>query len=335
MVKDTEYYDLLELQETCTIEEVKKAYRKLAVRYHPDKGGDGELFKKVSTAYQVLSDPVKREQYDRNGLNAVPEIPNFDPSDLFRNLFGNSNPFSFFGNVRANTRAQKIQPTIHVQNVSLEDLCTRKVIKLKVTRERVCDCVSESTINSCSDCNGRGAKLEIRHMGNMVMQTQNQCGRCSGKGTIPKGCSECSNSECSIGRKRVSKIFHLHLIPDMHDGYNYVFPGDGNEVWGQEPGDFIVLVKHKPHHTYTVEGKNLLHTMGIGLKDALCGHILKIIHPSGEEIVRNITNSINPATVCVVEGKGITTDGNLIIRYSIQFPDLSKQQQLMVQSALS
>lgn len=317
---ETELYDILCIEPTATQDEIKKAYRKLALRYHPDKGGDQELFKKLNGAYEILSNPQKRELYDNSGKTGLRDSGDISEDifsamfdNMFQNFGGIGNVFGMFHNVRNAIR--KTQSTVYPLNVSLEDLCTRKIVKLKVTRDRLCSCLEEKAAMSCTECRGKGIKISIRTLGpNMVQQMQEQCQKCQGQGKLYQSCEKCQN-----GIVEDSKVLELHLTPDMDNGYKYVLQNEGNQARGFEPGDFIAVIQRKEHPVFKASGNNLIYNKEITLKDALCGHTFDIIHPSGEIINISTREITDPETIQILP-KGISDDGNMEIRYRIIFP---------------
>jgi len=317
---ETELYDVLGVQTTATQDEIKKAYRKLALQHHPDKGGDQEQFKKVNGAYEILSNPQKRELYDRHGKSGLRDSGQVSEDilatmfgNIFQNFGGIGNIFGMFHNIRNAIR--KTQPTIYPLDVSLEDLCTRKVVKLKITRDRLCSCLEENKAFSCTECLGKGMKISIRSLGpGMIQQMQIICEKCQGQGKIYDSCQNCQG-----GIVQDTKILEVHLTPDMDTGYQYVLANEGNQVRGYEPGDFVAVIRRKEHPVFQFNGKNLIYKKEITLKDALCGHSFDITHPSGEIISFSTSEIIDPETIQILP-KGMSSDGIMEIRYRILFP---------------
>lgn len=317
---ETELYDLLEIPVTATQEEVKKAYRKKALQHHPDKGGDQEIFKKVNAAYEVISNPEKRELYDRQGkagLRDSGQVPEDVLSAMFGNIFQNmgglGNMFGMFRNVHNAIR--KTQPTFHTLNVSLEDLCTRRIAKLKVTRERVCSCCDDSKFIICPECKGMGVIVSIHQIGpGMIQQIQQPCRKCQGQGKLYTSCQSCQNGVCQD-----TKIFEIHLTPNMENGYKYIINNEGNQVKGYEPGDFIAVITRKEHPIFQLKGDNLIYKKEITLKEALCGHSFDIPHPSGEIITVSTHQITDPETIQILP-KGLTDGALMEIYYRIIFP---------------
>ncbi|MBS0627453.1 MAG: hypothetical protein JSS09_04505, partial [Verrucomicrobia bacterium] len=207
-------------------------------------------------------------------------------------------------------------PSVHNHRASLEDLCTRKIVKLKVTRQRLCSCINESNTQSCSQCSGTGMKSEVRHIGFMQQVLQRPCESCEGRGKIYNHCNDCNK-----GTIQDHKVFELFLNPELENGYRYMFHNEGNHNKGCDPGDFIVVIEHIPHSAFRVDNKKLTFHHKITLVEALCGHTIHLTHPSGELITVQSNEVINPTSKHVVKGKGLTTDDDLVIEYTIEFPE--------------
>lgn len=288
----SEFYDILEIPKTASLDDIKKSYRRLALIYHPDKDtGNAEKFKKINLAYETLSDLEKRNVYDNSNQS----------STLF-------NLFSFMGK---NFFPNKTETVMYTQMVSLEDLCLRKIIKLKITRDRSCNCSPQK----CPECDGKG----IKHARMGVINLSITCNSC--KGGKVYNCSQCKN-----GLKNEEKIFDIPLSPELEDGYKFNFPGEGNQpalptAMGCQSGDFMVQIKYSAHPFYTVKGLDLYLKICIELRDALCGHVINIVHPSGENISLDFQNVTSIETQNVIENKGLTRAGNLYINYQIKFPE--------------
>lgn len=318
MPVETDLYDILEVSTTASMSEIKRAYRKQALKHHPDKGGNEETFKKLNAAYEVLSDSQKKEMYDRygkNGLKSSGAVPDDVLSAMFGDMFGGlGGIFNVYKNMRNAIR--KSPTVIHRYSVSLEDLCTRKIAKLRFTRNRICPCVDDNKTSTCIECTGKGIKIQSRQIGpGMYQQIQSSCNRCQGNGKIYPSCDKCNG-----GLRELPKTFQLHLTPELENGYKYVFKGEGNQGHGQDPGDFIVIVVRKPHSFYSVNGKNLVCTIQITLKEALCGFERKLIHPGGEPIQIKENGVMTPTTNSKVIGRGLTDNAKLNINYKIDFP---------------
>jgi DnaJ family protein A protein 2 len=325
MSVDRELYDLLQVEPSATAEDIKKAFRKLALKYHPDRGGDQEQFKKLNNAYEILSDPEKRRVYDLQGKEGLSRSGNVSP-DILSSIFGQFGgmfPFAnMFGSGFAGGETVRHTPsTIHSLPVTLENLCTRKIVKLKVTRDRLCACLEKTLPTTCQDCNGQGKKVIVKQFGFMIQQSIQTCSTCEGEGKIYNFCKECKNGIISN-----PKLFEIHLSPEFEDGYRYTFKGEGNQLKGASAGDFIVVIRYEKHPVFEVVAKDLKMTVKLSLKDALCGHVFNVLHPSGEVLHHAITDVTTPSTVRRFS-KGMTDDSSLIISYCIEFPILLNKEQ--------
>jgi DnaJ family protein A protein 2 len=319
MDSNLDLYKTLGLTKSATQIDIKKAYRKKALLHHPDKGGNEEQFKKISHAYEILKDPDKRNIYDNHGLDGLKNNP--DIQDFFTNIFSTFKPFTNIFH-QFNKHVNKPQPIIHIYNVTLEQLCLRKLIKLKYSRNILCNC---SNNTKCITCKGSGHISLIRQIGIGIMQHINKtCNDCNGSGTINTGCDKCKN-----GFILQTNIVQLHLTPHMYNGYKYIFPEQGNQSNNSDQtGDFIVILKYKEHPIFKHNNNDLITTQQISLKEALTGFVKTIKHPNGDNININTTNSIlTPESNFIVPQKGLNNNGNLILNIQIIFPqNLQKNQ---------
>lgn len=254
-------YEVLGVEKDATEKDIKKAYRKLAVKHHPDKGGDEHFFKEVNAAYEILGDEKKRELYDKYGLEGVENEGGPGGAgggdDLFNMFFGGGRG----GGGRAGPRKG---PSIqHPIKVSLEDLYNGKTVKLAVNRKVI---VGEST--TCTVCKGQGAVMEVRQIGpGMLTQMQRQCSTCGGQGHIAKTKSE-------------RKVLEVHVEKGAHHNQKVTFRGMADEVPGRETGDVHFVIQEKDHDMFKRKGADLLLMKDISLNQALTGFSVRLCYHS-------------------------------------------------------
>lgn len=334
MVKETTFYDVLGVQPGCTQEDLKKAYRKLALKYHPDKNpNEGERFKQISQAYEVLSNPEKKRIYDQGGEQALKEGGMggngfSSPMDIFDMFFGGG-----FGSRGGRRREQKGLDVIHQLSVSLEELYNGTVRKLALQKNVICDkCEGiggkKGSVEQCTACHGNGVRIQVHQLGpGMLQQMQTMCSECKGQGERINPRDRCK--QC-MGRKTVRdrKILEVHVDPGMMDGQKIIFSGEGDQEPGQEAGDIVILLEEKEHDVFKRSRNDLIMRMQLELVESLCGFQKVIRALDGRDLV--ITSPTGTVTKygdlkCIPnEGMPIHNDpfthGKLIIQFFVNFP---------------
>eukprot|EP00871_Galdieria_phlegrea_P004163 jgi/Galph1/4748/GphlegSOOS_G3320.1 len=348
-VNNKKYYELLGVSPNATKEEIKKAYRKLAIKLHPDKGGDEEKFKEVTRAFEVLSDDEKRKIYDQYGEEGLTQQgmgSSMSAEDIFEAFFGGG----LFGRSRRKSSGpRKGEDVVHTLKVSLKDLYVGKTAKLAINRRRVCsECAGQGTenpvaITSCTVCNGRGIRVQIRQMGpGMIQQIQSSCPECDGTGQTIRESDKCHKCR---GKKVVNerKILEVYVEPGMENGQKIVISGEADEEPGTIPGDVIVVIEEKPHEIFRRNGIHLLMKKEITLAEALCGTAFLIEHLDGRRLYTKTEPGevIQPGSLRTIINEGmpiyrnITQKGNLIIQFNVTFPKhLTKEQQTILERTL-
>jgi len=261
----TKFYKMLEVEKSAGEAEIKKAYRKMAIKHHPDKGGDPEKFKEISRAYDVLSDPDKRSKYDKYGEEGL-EDGGEDPSDIFNAFFGGGGRGGGGGGRK---RRQKTKDVVQPLKVTLEDLYNSKTKKMAITRQ-VID--KKKGVTSCSDCGGRGVKVEVIRMGPMIQQMQSACGACGGEGK-------------SFKTKQEREVLEVHIQKGSPDNHKVVFREMADEHPEADPGDVIFVLKEQEHKDFKRKGADLFLERKISLVEALCGFELEITHLDGRKLL--------------------------------------------------
>ncbi|KAJ3328285.1 DnaJ (Hsp40), sub A, member 4 [Blyttiomyces sp. JEL0837] len=338
MVKDTKFYDMLGVSPNASEAELRKAYKKAALKYHPDKNPAPEAsqkFQELSHAFEVLNDANKREIYDRYGEEGLNESggggSGMSASDLFSHLFG-GDIFGGMGGRGDPRRPRQGQDMKHVLKVSLEDLYKGKMSKLALQKQVLCTGCDgrggkEGATKTCSGCQGRGIKVIMRQMGPMIQQIQQTCNDCSGEGqTIdPKHrCKECSGKKVKSERK----IIEVHIDPGMTAGQKIVFTGEGDQSPGIVPGDLVVIIDEKEHERFKRKNADLFTDVEIDLLTALGGGQFTIKQLDNRRLLVNILPGevIKPGDLKCIVGEGMPQHkrpydkGNLYIRFEIKFP---------------
>lgn len=344
MVKESKFYDILGVSPNATEQELKKAYKTGALKYHPDKNRDNpaaeQKFKEISHAYEILSDSQKRQVYDQYGEAGLDGGagggPGMAAEDLFAQFFGGGGLGGGFGGMfsgmshqRGPTKAKTIH---HVHNVSLEDIYRGKVSKLALQRSIICPkCEGrggkEGAVRKCTTCDGHGMKTMMRQMGPMIQRFQTVCPDCNGEGELVKEkdrCKQCFAKKTIVDRK----VLHVHVDRGVRSGTKVEFRGEGDQAPGILAGDVVFQIEQKPHARFTRRDDDLLYHADIDLVTALAGGTLYIEHLDERWLSVDILpgEAIAPGAVKMIRGQGMPSYrhhdyGNMYIQFSVKFPE--------------
>ncbi|MFD2581127.1 molecular chaperone DnaJ [Pedobacter vanadiisoli] len=321
-----DYYDVLGVTKSASTDEIKKAYRKMAIKYHPDKNpGDKaaeDKFKEAAEAYEVLSSPEKKQRYDQFGHAGVGSSASggyggsMNMDDIFSNfgdIFGGHNPFeSFFGGgggqQRGGRRVAKGSNLRIKVKLTLEEIAHGAEKKIKVNKLIVCKTCDgsgakdKSSVSTCGTCGGSG---QVRRVTNTIlgqMQTASTCPTCNGSGQqITSKCNVCHGDGVVRGEETIT----INIPAGVSEGMQLSMSGKGNAAPnGGIPGDLIILIEEIPHETLKREGNNIVYDLHLSFVDAALGMSIEVPTIDGKAKIK-----IDPGTqsgkLLRLKGKGL------------------------------
>ncbi|WP_300365668.1 molecular chaperone DnaJ [Brachyspira sp.] len=321
MAEKRDYYEVLGVAKTATNEEIKKAYRKLAMQYHPDRNpGNKEAedkFKEATEAYEILSDEKKRSQYDQFGFQGV----HSDFADAygrggfdFSSMFGGGGGFgdlddifsSFFGGgfsgrgSRSQRRGNDIR---HDVTLSLEDAVFGKKMEIKLDKNDTCDACNGTgaepgtKTQTCPTCGGSG---EVR-MTQGFFSVRRTCSRCNGSGSIvATPCKKCRGA----GTVRKTKIISVNIPKGIDDNTQLRVSGEGEAIGGGIAGDLYLYIHVSPHSHFVRDGIDLITEVGINIAQAALGADIFIQTLDNKKVKIKIPAGTNSGQVFKLKGSG-------------------------------
>ena len=336
-------YDTLGLSKGCTQDDIKKAYRKLVIKWHPDKNPDKveeatAKFKEISEAYEILSDEEKKSLYDRMGYEAVsgsgPQQPpgGFGDFGNIGEMFGNIGQGGFgpFGQMFGNMQQQK--ETKGVDNikieVTLQEIYTGCVKKFEMRVKEKCEPCdgygnTSKTSNSCKSCKGAGSTMQISQMGNMIQQRQVPCNQCRGTGVKQENknsCKECTGN----GYKYGTLTKEITIKPNFDHTTKFSLKDKGNYNVKLRCNDDIIISIHIKEDKFKILDKHDLYIeTEIDIMDALCGNGVVINHPKQKLFVES-KDIIKDKEMRYISNFGLphgSKTGILVIRYIYKYPN--------------
>lgn len=304
-----DYYEVLGVGKDVSPDELKKAYRKLALKYHPDRNpGDKEAeekFKEAAEAYDVLSNPDKKARYDQfgheglngqggfggGGMNMDDIFSHF--GDIFGDFFGGGRGFGGFSGFGGG--GQRRRPVMHGTNLRIKVKLTLEEIdkgcekKIKVNKYVACKTCGGSgarnnSYETCPHCHGSGVVVEVKRTILGQMQTQSVCPHCGGQGQIIKDkCPNCNGE----GIVRAEEIISISIPAGVQDGMQLSLSGKGNAApHGGVPGDLIVLIEEQPHDLFERQEANLYYNLFVPFSTAALGGSVEIPTLNGKVKVK-------------------------------------------------
>jgi len=275
-----DFYDVLGVSKSSSQDEIKKAYRKVALKYHPDRNPDDkeaeDKFKEAAEAYDVLGNEEKRRKYDQFGHQA----------------FGAG---AGGGGQRRQTKGSNLRIKV---KMTLEEIADGVEKKIKIRRAKVADGV---TFKTCTTCNGAGQVQQVTNTILGQMRTAATCSTCNGAGKIvdqkPSGVG-------SDGLERKEEVVAVKIPAGVQDGMQLRVGGKGNEALGGVPGDLIVLIEEVPHESLTRDGENLHYELTMSFPEAALGTSVEIPTVSGMVKI-NIDKGTQPGKILRLKNKGL------------------------------
>ncbi len=353
MTSKRDYYEILGLSRSASNAEIKDAYRKLALKYHPDrnKSPDAEdKFKEISEAYAVLSDPDKRRQYDV--LGHVGFDQRYSPEDIFRGVdfasifrdFGFGFGFNFedffspfFGRRGFRRRIIKGRDIVYDVEISLEEAAKGVEKKIQVSRIEKCEtckgtgATPGTSPRSCPECNGLGQIQDVQRNRFSMFVRVLPCPKCKGKGEIVDSpCKKCKG----VGLEEKKRRIAVKIPSGIDNGYQLRLRGQGEVPPEGVPGDLYVNVYVSPHKHFERVGDNLLYNLEIGFPQAALGTRITVPTLDGDSEVK-IHHGTQPGDIITLKGKGMPRlqghgRGDLLVRVDVSVPKKLKSKEKML-----
>ncbi len=342
-----DYYDVLGVSKSASADEIKKAYRKIAIKYHPDKNPDDkeaeDKFKEAAEAYDVLSNPEKKQRYDRFGHAGMGGAASGgfgggmnmdDIFDQFGDIFGSAFGGGFGGFGGGGRQRQRVRKGSNLRikvKLTLEEIANGVEKKIKLNKLVN---VAGAKFSTCSTCGGSGAVSRVTNTILGQMQTTSTCPSCEGSGQILSGRPSGSDHN---GQKREEKIESIEIPAGVEEGMQISVRGKGNEgPMGGIPGDLIVLVEEAPHEHFQRDGMNIHYDLFLNFADAALGTSVEI--PTLESKAKiKIPEGTQAGKIFRLKGKGLPSvnsygRGDLLINVNIWTPkSLSNEEKEMLE----
>jgi molecular chaperone DnaJ len=349
-----DYYEVLGVDKNASEEDIKKAYRKIAIKYHPDRNPGSkeaeEKFKEAAEAYDVLHDPQKRQQYDQFGFDGpMGGFGGFngggfsmdDIFSMFGDVFGGRGGFSGFSGFGGGGR----QPAQHRGSdlrlkvrLSLQEVATGVTKKFKVRKDVTCShchgsgAEDGSGTETCPTCHGSGVVTRTTQSLFGMMQTQSVCPTCQGEGKIIKNkCHECHGT----GIVKGDEVVEIKIPAGVAEGMVVNVPGKGNAaIHNGIPGNIQVFIEEEPNSTFVRDGSNLIYNLLLDFPTAALGGTAEIPTVDGSKVKIKIEPGTQPGKTLRLRDKGLREvqgygrdTGDLIVNISIYVPkELSKDE---------
>ena len=351
-----DYYEVLGVSKSADATEIKKAYRKLALKYHPDKNpGDKEAeekFKEAAEAYDVLSNEEKRHRYDQFGYAGVGGagqggfgggMSMDDIFSQFGDIFGSFGGFSGFGGFGGGRGSRRVNRGTNLRvkvKMSLQEIATGIEKKIKVKKYVACQHCNGTgardgkSYSTCSTCKGSGQVTRVQNTILGAMQTTSTCPTCEGEGKIiNEKCTFCNGEGVLMSEEVIS----INIPAGVAEGMQLSLSGKGNAARrGGVNGDLIVLIEEEEHPELVRDGNDLLYNVFIGYPEAVLGETVEIPTIEGKVKVK-IEAGTQPGRILRLRGKGLPDvngygKGDLLAKVNVWIPkNLSKDEKKLVE----
>jgi molecular chaperone DnaJ len=331
MSKD--YYNILGVDKNASEDQIKKAYRKKAMEFHPDKNpGNTEAeakFKEAAEAYETLSDPQKKSSYDQFGTGGNP-FGGGGGNPFGGHGFNMDDIFSQFGDIFGNRyggqtqRRQSRGGDLRIKVVlNIQDILKGSTKKLKYRRQdkcQPCDGKGGTDVRTCLVCNGAGSRIVVQNTPFGQMRTQTSCPDCQGSGKqISNKCSHCHGD----GTTLKEQVVDVEVPVGVSNGMQLKMQGFGNHVRDGVPGDLFIIIEEEQNFTFKRENNNIIVEKTISVIDAICGANISVSTPHGDIPVYVESGTEHGKTIRI-SGKGIPDInyglGDLHIKFAIKIP---------------
>ncbi|MEM6736746.1 MAG: molecular chaperone DnaJ [Bacteroidota bacterium] len=341
-----DYYEILGVNNSASKDELKKAYRKIAIKYHPDKNPDDkeaeEKFKEAAEAYDILSNDEKRQKYDRFGHQGVGgSSGGFSGSGMnmddifsqFGDIFGGGNPFESFFSGGGN-RGQRTRKGTNLRiklKLNLEEVANGVEKKIKVNR-LVVD--PDTKFQTCTSCNGTGQVRKVMNTMLGQMMSTSTCPICGGSGQTVE--SRATGVDSS-GLKRQEEVISIKIPAGVTDGMQLSMSGKGNGVAGGIPGDLLIVVEEEEHDILKRDGNNVIYDLYISFIDAALGTAIEVPTINGKVKIK-IEQGTQSGKILRLRGKGIKSiegygQGDQLVHVNVWTPrKLTNQEKELLES---